>query len=463
MRILITLLLLALPAAALAQTGAGGFPLTAVCDLKVDDDGDCITDRTGDEVCVEGIVVAWKQFGNRGPGAIYDPVSGCCISIFDINNEPDLAVGTKVRVCGWVGNFAGLMEIIDEPGNASNDPVVTVLDPGPLPFPVPELTGADLADDSPIAEQMESCLIQICGSFVDDGDFLPFSSNYDFVDVKGQTITVRIDSDTGIEGTPIPTGLVTLYGIVGQFNGFQDNCTGYQVLPRSLDDFLPPRCTAGLDIKPGSCPNPLNPKSNGVLPVALLGSETFNIADVDISSLTLEGVDPLRYALGDVSGPPSMPMNECDCSGAMPDGSDDLVLKFDTQAIVMALGPLTGGDFIELTLTGVTNDGAPFSATDCMRVTRVGPMKNPRMELSRARQVSPGGPAEIVYAVPEPMQIELTVVDVTGRRVASLVRAHVGSGEHRVMWDVGTLSSGVYFLRLAGAQEQDVSRIVIQR
>ena len=40
-----------------------------------------------------------------------------------------------------------------------------------------------------------------------------------------------------------------------------------------------------VDIKPGSSPNSINPFSRGVIPVALLGGVTFDVADVDESSL----------------------------------------------------------------------------------------------------------------------------------------------------------------------------------
>ncbi|MHC4317684.1 MAG: lamin tail domain-containing protein [Planctomycetota bacterium] len=42
-----------------------------------------------------------------------------------------------------------------------------------------------------------------------------------------------------------------------------------------------------LDFRPGSCPNPLNRTSNGVLPMGLLGTGAFDVSEVDISSLTL--------------------------------------------------------------------------------------------------------------------------------------------------------------------------------
>lgn len=64
-----------------------------------------------------------------------------------------------------------------------------------------------------------------------------------------------------------------------------------------------------IDVKPGSCPNPINLKSEGLLPVALLGSAEFNVIDVELSTVQLHPMDrceqavaPVRYAFADVDG-----------------------------------------------------------------------------------------------------------------------------------------------------------------
>ena len=48
------------------------------------------------------------------------------------------------------------------------------------------------------------------------------------------------------------------------------------------------------DIKPGSHPNSINPKSNGVIPAALLGSAEVNVGDVDLVSLELQDARPVH-------------------------------------------------------------------------------------------------------------------------------------------------------------------------
>jgi hypothetical protein len=124
--------------------------------------------------------------------------------------------------------------------------------------------------------------------------------------------------------------------------------------------------TVGIDIKPQSCPNPLNVKSKGVLPVAVLGSEDFDANTVDIASVRLEGVAPIRSNREDVATPVS-DGNECDCNIIGPDGFADLVLKFEAQEIVEAIGDVNEGDELPLTLEAVLSDsGAMIEGTDCV-------------------------------------------------------------------------------------------------
>jgi hypothetical protein len=96
-----------------------------------------------------------------------------------------------------------------------------------------------------------------------------------------------------------------------------------------------PVISVDVDIKPGSCPNPLNKKSKGVLPVAVLGTEDFDVTAIDPETieLTLEGVEggvsPLRWNYEDVATPFEGEL--CDCHELEGDGILDLTLKFDTQ------------------------------------------------------------------------------------------------------------------------------------
>jgi hypothetical protein len=118
------------------------------------------------------------------------------------------------------------------------------------------------------------------------------------------------------------------------------------------------------DIKPGSCPNPLNVRSKGVLPVAVLGTADFDITTIDLASVRLAGVPPIRSSFEDVATPADG--DECECTTAGPDGHIDLSLKFNTEDIVKAIGEVADGKVLELTLMGELLDGTAIEGTDCI-------------------------------------------------------------------------------------------------
>lgn len=133
-----------------------------------------------------------------------------------------------------------------------------------------------------------------------------------------------------------------------------------------------------VDIKPGSCRNPLNTKSKGVLPVAILGTEGFDVTQVDPSLIALEGVAPLRWAYEDVATPfePFIGKEDAfDCTEEGPDGYLDLTLKFDTQEVVAALGDVNDGDVLVLQLTGNLMEefgGTPILGEDVVVILKKG-------------------------------------------------------------------------------------------
>ena len=133
-----------------------------------------------------------------------------------------------------------------------------------------------------------------------------------------------------------------------------------------------------VDIKPGSCPNPLNLTSKGVLPVAVLGTEEFDVTTIDPLTILLsreeveEGVAPIRSDYEDVATPFEGEL--CDCHDLNGDGYEDLTLKFKTQELVETLGLAeVAGDEIPLTLTGELREnkgGKPIKGQDCIWVLK---------------------------------------------------------------------------------------------
>jgi len=140
-----------------------------------------------------------------------------------------------------------------------------------------------------------------------------------------------------------------------------------------------------VDIKPGSCPNPFNLKSRGVLPVAILGTPDLDIATIDRASIRLQigtqEVTPIRSSMEDVATPFTGEITSCeDCAESGPDGYIDLTLKFSTQEIVQAIGVnnVNDGDCFILTLTGRLDDGTPIIGEDVLRILKKGKVKLPK-------------------------------------------------------------------------------------
>jgi DNA-binding beta-propeller fold protein YncE len=113
-----------------------------------------------------------------------------------------------------------------------------------------------------------------------------------------------------------------------------------------------------IDVKPGSEVNSINPRSNGVIPVAIL---TTSKADGDISDFDAWTADPSTLALGPDNG--GLKHSSGHAEDVDGDGDIDMMLHFKTQETGIACGDS------EVTLTGATLDGVEFTATDRIQAT----------------------------------------------------------------------------------------------
>jgi hypothetical protein len=101
-----------------------------------------------------------------------------------------------------------------------------------------------------------------------------------------------------------------------------------------------------VDIKPGSEPAPINPKSQGVIPVAILTTDTFDATTVNPATARFgkTGTEAMlvQSALEDVDG----------------DGDTDLILHFNTQDTGIQCGDTSAS------LTGETFSGQAIQGSD---------------------------------------------------------------------------------------------------
>lgn len=121
-----------------------------------------------------------------------------------------------------------------------------------------------------------------------------------------------------------------------------------------LDDFMyepvtPLVLAVQIDIKPGSDSNCFNPNGHGVLPVAIHGSDQLDVADIDASSLLLDG---LEVRVRSNRGP------LCSFKHVNGDMYLDLVCPFEDDPTSWVGGGATAA------LSGYLFDGTPIYGTD---------------------------------------------------------------------------------------------------
>jgi len=128
------------------------------------------------------------------------------------------------------------------------------------------------------------------------------------------------------------------------------------------------------DIHPTSCPNPINRSSGGVMPAAICGFEGFDVHNIDVSTLNIQGVYPTRFAYEDVVTTyyPFLGkiLDEMSCTTDGPDGYEDLTLKFDSQQIADLLRDYNKDDVVKLFIEGSLMDGTTIIGEDIIIIRK---------------------------------------------------------------------------------------------
>jgi len=229
-----------------------------------------------------------------------------------------------------------------------------------------------------------------------------------------------------------------------------------------------------IDIKPGSCPNPVNLKEKGMIPVAILGSETFDVHDIDASTIRLAGVPAKKSRIEDVASPYEGDL--CGCTDAGRDGYDDLKVLFSAQDVVAMLGMPSFKAELTLTLTGFLTDETAIEGQDCIKIVGApmnmgGPKDQITSDPGNGDQAV-GGPLslnvrddgsrhQIQYVLPAASEVTLTVFDVSGRIVDRVVQSFESAGDHTVSWNAASHPNGIYFYQLRTDNKVLTKKVVL--
>jgi len=256
------------------------------------------------------------------------------------------AIGTPIGVSGGMGGGAILVPGVVSGRTFDHDSDAIVLD---------GTAGASLVGEE----------TRITAQVVDmDGDGLPG------IDVRLKVIAgphagAVIQSTTDERGEAVflyrgvSSGIDSLIALVSYE---ESRYFGSNIIEHEWrDDFL----TGYLDINPGTCPNSVSIHTEE-MSAALMGRPGFDVNEIEVGSLYLENVAPVRFSFGDLGRPGDQP--DCPCSEDSGDGVDDLLLYFKTADFVAELG-YADGTPRPITLIGRLKNGVDFEATNCVVLT----------------------------------------------------------------------------------------------
>jgi hypothetical protein len=168
------------------------------------------------------------------------------------------------------------------------------------------------------------------------------------VTIDGKKIMVQFNRSHAVDslGTAVP-GSRVLATIQGSNSAKTRFFTAAQMIR------LAAAIDVQVDIKPGIQPNSINLGSNGVVPVAILSTASFDARTVNPSSVTLAGSHVRLKGKG-------TPMASVEDVNR--DGRPDLVVHVSTEAL-----QLSETDALAV-LEGLTHDGIPIIGADTVRI-----------------------------------------------------------------------------------------------
>jgi DNA/RNA endonuclease YhcR with UshA esterase domain len=201
-----------------------------ISDAIVDADGDYVPDKLGREVIVTGIVTT----PNFNSGADFSIQSGnSAIVVYAYSTPTAATIGDSVLVYGEIEQYRGKTEI----GISDSTDVVVLSSGNALPEPIllTSISGLDL-------EAYESRLVKFENVKVANADEWPETDNDANLDlvIAGDTLTLRIDRDTDIDGWEDHPDQYTYFDltcVIDQFTYDTPANNGYQAKPGAISDF----------------------------------------------------------------------------------------------------------------------------------------------------------------------------------------------------------------------------------
>jgi DNA/RNA endonuclease YhcR with UshA esterase domain len=177
----------------------------------------------GMAVAVRGIVTVDDEFGRQS--FLQDETAG--VVVYGL--EDALTRGDDVTVMGTLDQYSGLTELVS--------PSLLVLHTSGNTVDPISVRAIDIAAEGMGGvEEYEGILVRLSAVTM-QAPFFPVDDNVTITDSTGPC-EMRIDGDSELAGTPAPSGLFDVIGVVSQYATSSPYTTDYQLMPRDFSDII---------------------------------------------------------------------------------------------------------------------------------------------------------------------------------------------------------------------------------
>jgi len=406
--------------------------IMTIADVKVDlTDGDFYPDLQGSRVTIQGIVTSGDYTFQMGNADFYVQDATGGINCFQYSVIPGADIGDEMIVSGYVDIYRGKTEIT---GDFLG---VEVLSTGNAIDPLDHIYTVNYAIYH--GEEIESWfggiqhVTKVSGTWPALGSY----ANIIVTDDGGVSqMVLYIDQDTDIDGSPEPVWPVDIAGIFSQYDNSTPPDSGYELMPRGLTDFYP----------------------DGALPVELVSFEAVaGDRQVKLTWITASETDNDHYYLlrstDDNASSFTRVSNDIPATNS-PNGStyqyvDRQVTTGITYYYKLVDVDINGNETVHQTVAEAT----PYFMVNPVEITEYA---------LHANYPNPFNPTtSIIFDLPVASSVSLTVSDILGREVATLVNGNRSAGRHLVTFDASELASGIYFYRIDAEDFYAVKKMVL--
>ena len=65
------------------------------------------------------------------------------------------------------------------------------------------------------------------------------------------------------------------------------------------------------------------------------------------------------------------------------------------------------------------------------------------------------------FAIPTDSEVSLSIYNLQGREVVSLINGNMEAGYHSIVWDANTYASGVYFVKMVAGEYVNTQKLML--